>query len=67
MEPKLNIELTATELQNLGVLLDVAIKASGTQGAKAALPIITKLEEKVAEYNASNPSQSIDPPRKVEE
>lgn len=54
MEPSITIEFTASELQNLGVLLDVAIKASGTQGAKAALPIINKLEAKVAEYNAAN-------------
>lgn len=60
MEPTITIELTATELQNLGALLDVAIKASGTQGAKAALPIINKLEARVAEYNASNPAAPVE-------
>lgn len=59
MEPSINIEFTASEVQNLGVLLDVAIKASGTQGAKAALPIIGKLEAKVAEYNAANPMDPV--------
>lgn len=58
MEPSIMIEFTATELQNLGFLLDVAIKASGTQGAKAALPIIDKLEKKVSEYNAIAPQDS---------
>ena len=54
MEPKINVEFTATELQNLGALLDAAIKATGTQGAKAAVPLIEKLEGVVAEYNKAN-------------
>lgn len=54
MEPKLNIELTATEIQNLGALLDAAIKATGTQGAKVAVPLVEKLEAAVAEFNKAN-------------
>lgn len=66
MEPTITIELTATELQNLGALIDIAIKTSGTQGAKAALPIINKLEARVAEYNSSNPSAPVGPPQVTE-
>lgn len=54
MEPKINIELTATEIQNLGALLDAAVKATGIQGGKVAVPIIEKLEAAVAAYNAAN-------------
>jgi hypothetical protein len=54
MEPKLTIELTATEIQNLGVLLDAAVKATGIQGGKIAVPIIEKLEAAVAAHNAAN-------------
>ena len=57
MEPTINLELTASEVQNLGVLLDLAIKAGGTQAAKAALPIVGKLEARVAEYNEANPAE----------
>lgn len=38
------IELNENERNNLLILLDVAIKAGGTQAAKAAMPIISKLE-----------------------
>lgn len=38
------IELNENERNNLLILLDMAIKAGGTQAAKAALPIIAKLE-----------------------
>lgn len=54
MEPKLSIEFTASEIQNLGALLDAAIKATGTQGAKAAVPLIEKLEAAVADYNKAS-------------
>lgn len=53
MEPKLTIELTATHLQNLGGLLDIAVKAGGMQAAKAALPIQEVLESAVAAFNAA--------------
>lgn len=54
MEPKLTIELSATEIQNLGILLDAAVKATGIQGGKVAVPIIEKLEAAVAAHNAAN-------------
>lgn len=54
MEPKLTLELTATEIQNLGNLLDAAVKATGIQGGKIAVPIIEKLEAAVAAHNAAN-------------
>lgn len=53
MEPKLSIEFTATQLQNLGALLDLAVKSGGMQAAKAALPIQEKLEAAVAQFNAT--------------
>ena len=53
MEPKLTIELTASNIQNLGALLDLAVKSGGMQAAKAALPIQEVLEAAVAEFNAA--------------
>ena len=47
-----NITFSQDELNSLGVLLDVAVKASGLQGAKPALAILAKLEEAVAAANA---------------
>ena len=40
----MTLELNENERNNLLILLDVAIKAGGTQAAKAAMPIIVKLE-----------------------
>jgi hypothetical protein len=51
-EPMITITLTNEELQALGALIDVAVKASGIQGAKAAVPLYAKLEAAVAEANA---------------
>lgn len=42
------VTFTQEELSNLTALLDVAVKASGLQGARAALAIMSKLEEAVA-------------------
>jgi len=53
MEPTINIELTASEVQALGALIDAAVKATGMQGAKAAMPIYAKLEAAVATANNS--------------
>ena len=47
----LTVIFTQEELNSLGALLDVAVKASGLQGARAALPIIDKLEKAVADAN----------------
>jgi len=49
----LTITFTQDELQALGALLDAAVKATGMQGAKAAVPLYEKLERAVAEVNAS--------------
>ena len=49
-----NITLTQDELQALGALLDAAVKATGIQGAKAAVPLYAKLEAAVAEANAAD-------------
>ena len=48
----ITITLTQEELQALGALLDAAVKATGIQGAKAAVPLYAKLEAAVAEANA---------------
>lgn len=48
------ITLTQDELQALGALLDAAVKATGIQGAKAAVPLYAKLEAAVAEANAAD-------------
>ncbi len=52
MEPTVSIDFNSNELQALGALLDAAVKATGMQGAKAAVPIFDKLERAVAEANA---------------
>lgn len=48
----ITISFNQEELTNLGALLDAAVKATGIQGAKAAVPLFTKLEQAVAEANA---------------
>lgn len=49
-----NISLNNEELQALGALLDMAVKAGGMAAAKAAVPLFDKLEKAVAEFNAAN-------------
>ena len=51
-EPMITITLTQEEIQALGALIDAAVKATGIQGAKAAVPLYAKLEAAVAEANA---------------
>lgn len=58
MEPKLTIELTATHIQHLGALLDLAVKSGGMHAAKAALPIQEVLEAAVSEFNANASAQT---------
>lgn len=52
----LSITFTQEELSALAALLDTAVKAAGIQGARAALPIFTKLEEAVAQANNAQPA-----------
>ncbi len=52
----INLNLNQDEVQALGALLDAAVKATGIQGAKAALPLYIKLEQAVAEANAPKPA-----------
>lgn len=47
----INISFSQDEIQALGALLDAAVKATGIQGAKAAVPLFAKLEAAVAEAN----------------
>jgi predicted DNA-binding transcriptional regulator YafY len=47
----LTVTFTQDELTAIAALLDAAVKSTGIQGAKAALPIIAKLEQAVAEAN----------------
>ena len=55
----LTITFTQDELHALGALLDAAVKATGMQGAKAAVPLYEKLEKAVAEANA--PKSNVKP------
>jgi hypothetical protein len=48
----ITLTLNQEEVQALGALLDAAVKATGIQGAKAAVPLFAKLEQAVAEANA---------------
>jgi len=47
----ITLTLSQDEIQALGALLDAAVKATGIQGAKAAVPLFAKLEAAVAEAN----------------
>ena len=47
----ITLTLSQDEVQALGALLDAAVKATGIQGAKAAVPLFAKLEAAVAEAN----------------
>lgn len=55
----ITITFSQEELSNLGALLDAAVKATGMQGAKAAVPLFAKLEAAVAEANA--PKSNVNP------
>ena len=57
-EPSISISFNATELQTLAALIDVAVKATGIQGAKQAVPLMAKLEAAVAQFNQSQPTIS---------
>lgn len=50
--PVITLTFTQDEIQALGALLDAAVKATGIQGAKAAVQIYAKLEAAVAKANA---------------
>ena len=52
------VTLTQDDLNSLFALLDVAVKASGIQGARPALDIIAKLEAAVAEANVKKDSDA---------
>jgi hypothetical protein len=51
----ITITFDQTELNALAALLDTAVKATGLQGARAALPLIDKLEKAVADANKPAP------------
>jgi hypothetical protein len=53
-----SVNFTQDELNTLGQLLDVAVKASGLQGAKPALAILEKLEAAVAKANEPVPVET---------
>ncbi len=55
----ISINFDQNELNALAALLDTAVKATGIQGARAALPIIDKLEQAVAQANA--PKSNVTP------
>ena len=48
---EVTVNFNQDELNALGQLLDVAVKASGLQGAKPALAILAKLEAAVSAAN----------------
>jgi hypothetical protein len=53
----INLTLSQDEVQALGALLDAAVKATGIQGAKAAVPLFAKLEAAVAEANKTQETE----------
>jgi hypothetical protein len=54
----ITLTLDQNEVQTLGALLDAAVKATGIQGAKAAVPLYAKLEAAVAEANKTEPQET---------
>ena len=52
----ITLTLDQNEVQALGALIDAAVKATGIQGAKAAVPLYDKLEKAVAQANAPQPT-----------
>lgn len=56
--PVITLTLTQDEIQALGALLDAAVKATGIQGAKAAVQLYAKLEAAVAEANANEENKA---------
>ena len=54
----ITLTLNQEEVQAIGALLDAAVKATGIQGAKAAVPLFAKLEAAVAEANASEQKET---------
>jgi hypothetical protein len=54
----ITLALDQNEVQALGALLDAAVKATGIQGAKAAVPLYAKLEAAVAEANKPEPQET---------
>lgn len=55
---QITVTFTQQDLNDLSALLDVAVKASGIQGARPALSILAKLEAAVSEANAKKDSDA---------
>ena len=53
----MTIELTNEEANALGALLDAAVKATGIQGAKAAVVIFEKLEQAAKKAQIVEPAE----------
>jgi len=51
MEKTITIELTEREAQALYGLIDAAVKATGINGAKAAMPLLAKIEAAAEDVN----------------
>lgn len=52
----ITVTFSQDDLNALAALLDAAVKATGMQGAKAAVPLFAKLEAAVAAANAPKPA-----------
>ena len=52
----ITVTFSQEDLNALAALLDAAVKATGMQGAKAAVPLYAKLEQAVAAANATKPA-----------
>lgn len=57
MEPTVAVAFTQSDLSALAALLDAAVKATGVPGAKAAIPLIEKVEVAVAAFNQTKEDQ----------
>jgi hypothetical protein len=55
----LTVTFTQQDLDALSALLDAAVKATGIQGAKVALPILAKLERAVADVNGAKDQEAL--------
>lgn len=54
------VELTQDEINNLAGLLDVAVKATGLQGARIAVALIEKIERSIQASQQTVQSQYVE-------
>lgn len=52
LDPHVAVNLTQTDLATIAQAFDIAIKATGLEGAKKVLPVLAKIENAIAAQSA---------------